>query len=183
MHITDIHPNHGRNSLGAAAFANDIGGCVAHAGDIAIIARNTQAKNAIIARYSCCEMRNHQAMMIQWLKQGLKKPHKTQAGLAAALNVDPSAISKIISGTRQIKAHELPKIAEYIGEPIPPEIGVATRKSENSEDCLADITPKSILSAAYDKASPELKAALMGLAHQILDHDERKKARRAARKS
>lgn len=46
----------------------------------------------------------------QWLEtQFCLNPEKTKAALAKALNLEPPAISKMLSGTRQIKA------AEYVG--------------------------------------------------------------------
>ena len=60
-------------------------------------------------------------MDIDWIRQGLRKPGKTQRGLAAALGVDASAISRLLNGTRQLKAAEIALIARYLGETPPAE--------------------------------------------------------------
>lgn len=56
---------------------------------------------------------------VEWLRRGLQKEGKTQAGVAKAIGKDPSIVSKILKGTRQLRANELPKIASYIEEPAP----------------------------------------------------------------
>lgn len=58
-------------------------------------------------------------MFEAWVAKGLKKPGKDQYGLADALGVDRSAVSKIITGKRQIKAGEIEKVARYLEEPPP----------------------------------------------------------------
>lgn len=58
-------------------------------------------------------------MFEEWVARGLKKPGKDQYGLADALNVDRSAISKLIAGKRQLKADEIAKVAAYIEEAPP----------------------------------------------------------------
>jgi DNA-binding transcriptional regulator YdaS (Cro superfamily) len=59
-------------------------------------------------------------VLLDWLVRGLAKPGKTQKGLAAALEVDPSAITRLVQGERDFQVAELPKIAGYIGEEVPP---------------------------------------------------------------
>jgi phage repressor protein C with HTH and peptisase S24 domain len=51
-----------------------------------------------------------------WIKSRLKEqPEKSQVGLARALGVHPSAVTRILNDTRQIKASEIPKITSYFG--------------------------------------------------------------------
>ena len=66
------------------------------------------------------------AMYREWLIDGLKKSGKTQRGLAAALGLDPTAITRMKTGDRKIQADELPKIAQYIGVSPPQAIGPLT---------------------------------------------------------
>lgn len=55
----------------------------------------------------------------QWLKTQFEvHPEKTKAGLAAAIGVEPPAVSKILSGSRQIKAQEYVLMREYFGLPV-----------------------------------------------------------------
>lgn len=59
------------------------------------------------------------AMFEAWIAKGLKKKGKDQYGLADALGVERSAVSKLINGKRQLKADEIEKVAKYIEEPPP----------------------------------------------------------------
>lgn len=53
-----------------------------------------------------------------WLKSQFEcQPGKTKSGLAKALGLEPPAISKILNGTRQIKAREYAIMREYFGLP------------------------------------------------------------------
>jgi phage repressor protein C with HTH and peptisase S24 domain len=61
-----------------------------------------------------------------WVREGLRKEGKTQAGLALALGVDQSAVSRMASGRRLVKAHEIALIADFLEEP-PPARAVAIR--------------------------------------------------------
>lgn len=55
----------------------------------------------------------------QWLKQQFDcNPEKSKAGLARLLKLEPPAISKILSGTRQIKAQEYNTMRQYFGLPV-----------------------------------------------------------------
>lgn len=55
----------------------------------------------------------------QWLKTQLTlNPDKSKAGLAKAINLDPPAVSKILNGTRQIKAQEYILMREFFGMPV-----------------------------------------------------------------
>lgn len=52
----------------------------------------------------------------KWLKLQFKlKPEKSKAALARALNLEPPAVSKILSGTRQIKANEYIQMRKFFG--------------------------------------------------------------------
>jgi len=50
-----------------------------------------------------------------WLRQGLSHAGRTQRGLALALGVDASAISRLLHGQRRLRAHEIPVAARYLG--------------------------------------------------------------------
>ena len=58
-------------------------------------------------------------MDIEEIKEGLKLPGKSRVGLAVALAVDVSQISRLLNGKRHLKVCELPKIREYLyGDPL-----------------------------------------------------------------
>jgi transcriptional regulator with XRE-family HTH domain len=54
-----------------------------------------------------------------WLRVGLRQKGKSGRGLADHMGLSPAAVSRMVSGERQIKASELPKIAAYLGTPPP----------------------------------------------------------------
>lgn len=54
-----------------------------------------------------------------WVAAGLLKKGKSKGGLADALGVHQSQVTRIIKGTRKIQAAELALIAGYLDEPIP----------------------------------------------------------------
>jgi len=56
---------------------------------------------------------------IAWIRDGLTMPGKTQRGLANALGLDPSAISRLLAGERQLRAAEIPVIAAYLDSAPP----------------------------------------------------------------
>src|SRR3982074_2544016 len=41
--------------------------------------------------------------LVAWIKDGLSRPGKSQNGLAEALDVDPSSVSRLLKGARQVK--------------------------------------------------------------------------------
>lgn len=51
----------------------------------------------------------------KWIKAQLELGNGTRRGLADHMRVGRDIVSKILSGTRQIKASELPAIADYFG--------------------------------------------------------------------
>ncbi|MCB1531890.1 MAG: hypothetical protein KDJ35_03370 [Alphaproteobacteria bacterium] len=67
-------------------------------------------------------------MDYQWLQlQFEHNPDKSKAGLAHALGLEPPAISKILKGNRQIKAHEYVKMRRYFGLPVDGENAVSSQ--------------------------------------------------------
>lgn len=61
-------------------------------------------------------------MDLEWIREGLKRPGKTQAGLAAKLGLNPSQVNRLLAGDRQLKAHEIQPIAEYLGVAVPKDV-------------------------------------------------------------
>lgn len=55
--------------------------------------------------------------LIDIIRQALQSPGKSQRGLARAMGLDPAAVNRMLKGERQIKAHELTAIREYLGLP------------------------------------------------------------------
>jgi phage repressor protein C with HTH and peptisase S24 domain len=51
------------------------------------------------------------------IRKGLMRPGKSQRGLAHALGVDPSAVNRLLKGTRQLKAAEVQKVEAYLNAP------------------------------------------------------------------
>lgn len=65
---------------------------------------------------------------LDWIREGLKHPAKTQVGLAAHLGIAHPQITQLLKGKRKLKVHEIPRIAEYLETP-PPQSEVIPQKS------------------------------------------------------
>ncbi len=80
-----------------------------------------------------------------WIREQLKRPGKTQRGLAATLGLDPAAISRILVGERKIQLHEVPKIRDYFANtmlsPEPPLQNVTplTKVTPNNNNDLLEV--------------------------------------------
>lgn len=59
------------------------------------------------------------SIFVDWIKKGLLAPGKSKGGLAKALGIHPSQISRLLTGHRQLKAEEVPLVARYLGVPPP----------------------------------------------------------------
>lgn len=59
-------------------------------------------------------------MDIDWIRDGLKRPGKTQRGLAKAMGIDASAVNRLLAGNRQLKASEIEKAQAYLQDLPPP---------------------------------------------------------------
>jgi transcriptional regulator with XRE-family HTH domain len=58
-------------------------------------------------------------MYEQWLRNGLKQPGKSNVGLAKALGINPSGVSRMLKGERKLQLSEVEKAAAYLGLPPP----------------------------------------------------------------
>lgn len=54
-----------------------------------------------------------------WVAAGLLKDGKSKGGLARAMGLHQSQVTRLLDGHRQIKAEEVPLIAKYLGENPP----------------------------------------------------------------
>ncbi|HMB75813.1 MAG TPA: S24 family peptidase, partial [Kiloniellaceae bacterium] len=52
---------------------------------------------------------------MDWIKRALAQPGKSQRGLATALGIDPSGVSRLLAGSRELKASELKALVDYLG--------------------------------------------------------------------
>jgi len=62
------------------------------------------------------------AMDTAWIKEALEQPGKSQRGLALALGIDPSGVSRLLAGARDLKASELNALAGYLGVAPPSQV-------------------------------------------------------------
>ena len=53
-------------------------------------------------------------LTLEQIREGLAQPGKSQKGLAAAMGVDESTVSRLLSGKRPLRAHEIPVILGYL---------------------------------------------------------------------
>lgn len=54
-----------------------------------------------------------------WIAAGLLKRGKSKGGLAEALGIHQSQITRLLAGKRQLKAEEIPVVSAYLEEPAP----------------------------------------------------------------
>ena len=82
-----------------------------------------------------------QQELINWVREGLTASGKSNIGLARALGRQPSAVTAILNGSRQIKAFEISVIANYLGVPAPGE--PAREATDAILDRIRDLAPGS----------------------------------------
>lgn len=70
---------------------------------------------------------------VPWLRSGIKKDGKSQAGLARALGIQEIAVSFLLRGERRLKADELVSAAKYLEEPLPQFPGVVRSRGSQPE--------------------------------------------------
>src|SRR5439155_17540635 len=64
--------------------------------------------------WPCLEHAICAGMSYRWIATQLEHIGKTQAALARETGIDPSAISKMISGKRALQTDEIPAVAEAL---------------------------------------------------------------------
>ena len=92
----------------------------------------------------------------QWLKRQFEcNPNKSKAGLARLLRLEPPAISKILSGTRQIKAQVYNLMRQYFGLAIEGEDTPQTSKNYTIEALAGDTDGSHFLAENEQNAKEE----------------------------
>lgn len=99
-------------------------------------------------------------MDIDKIRKALQKPGKTQRGLATALGVDPAAISRLLTGHRQLKLHEVPKAEAYL-------FGSTAGEMQNATGGGGDSALTSTGGVAFNKDLPRLN--VLGMAETGAD--------------
>lgn len=187
----DVDTANTGDDLGSTQFLDDVSGDVGHGGILRYSQDNRKDKVALFARDILCDFRNALAAMptdwIARIQKGLEQPGKTQAGLAAALGVHESAVSRMLKpGGRKLKADEIPKVMAYFGwaqeSPQPAGPSGATGELSGklpllSEVARAEILPPQLLDMPKDV--PVYGTAYGGqggdfeLNGQLIDHARR----------
>ncbi len=101
-------------------------------------------------------------MNVEWIRDGLRNPKKTQSGLAKALGLAPPAVPRILRGERHIKADEVAVIARYL-EVEPPQGGGLESldlPTDNMEAAL--VVTEYVLQRAERQLDPQEKLRLVG---------------------
>lgn len=78
-------------------------------------------------------------MSVEWIREGLKKPGKSQAGLARALGRDPAAVSRLLNDGRGLKASEIEIVKQYLGESGKPTSPQPRRPVTNVSDDMLEV--------------------------------------------
>ena len=58
-------------------------------------------------------------IIISWIREGLRRPGKTQAGLAAALGIDRAQVTRLLQGRRELKQREVRTVEDYLEAEAP----------------------------------------------------------------
>lgn len=109
-------------------------------------------------------------IFLEWIRDGLKRPGKSQLGLARHLNVAHPQITRLLQGARSLKVDEIPKIAEYL-ELNPPGFGAPTEASRDPETQLRS----ALLAFGVDRA--DLGRAVSAVKVFVDDLDEQSSER------
>lgn len=62
---------------------------------------------------------NPNTIFKEWLRRGLKKSGKDKSELARCLDIHPSAIYKLLAGTRKFQLSEIKLMEDYLDEAAP----------------------------------------------------------------
>ena len=88
----------------------------------------------------------------QWLQQQFSYyPDKSKSALARALNLESPAVSKILNGSRQIKAHEYLTMRKFFGLPVDGERSVQVKSNQNE----MELSPLTYSHGASERDSTE----------------------------
>jgi transcriptional regulator with XRE-family HTH domain len=115
---------------------------------------------------------------LDWIFKALEKEGKSSSGLARALGVNPSQVTRMKKGERRLQINEIGKAAAYLGVPIPSDLA---RLSEGPDDARAPAPMDSVpLSTDRTQAPDDRRlrqlaktAIMLALAH-TRQHVERK---------
>lgn len=122
MYGRDIKPQHLGDTGGPPALPNDVFGCVAHELEHGAILRLSQAKNRENLYGSAQGNVNYERMndFLAIIQAALRdQKGKSQKGLAEAMGINESQVSRMLKGTRNIKVDEIPKISSYLNVSLP----------------------------------------------------------------
>jgi phage repressor protein C with HTH and peptisase S24 domain len=117
MNARRVNAGPGCDRFDAPALLNNIRSSIAHASILPKPQCDVNAQNAIPP--AAIFLHNTAMDDLEWIKAALKKPGKTQRGLAKATGIDPTGITRLVAGRRSIKANELPAIRKYLEVPAP----------------------------------------------------------------
>jgi transcriptional regulator with XRE-family HTH domain len=117
---------------------------------------------------SQCEERKVRGVVLEWIRQGLAKPGKSQAGLGRSMGVSQSVANRIAKGTRKVTLEDLPRIAEYLEEPLPV-LGPTALSTRRMPATGVRTEEANVLPCFEDAAS----ALLVEIAGVVLEHQLR----------
>lgn len=105
-------------------------------------------------------------MEIDWIREGLKGQGKSQRGLAQALGINPSGVSRLLAGARALKLDEIGKIVAYLGT-APRGWTVTTAGLEPAGIFGAALLEPGSLGNAEGEPSPEAGSSIGRAQHDL----------------
>ena len=136
MHGRDIKPQHLGDPGGPPALPDDVFSGVAHETHHASILRLSQAYDRDFLDGPAQGIVNYGGMpdLLATIRQALKEQKgKSQKGLAEAMGINESQVSRMLQGARAIKVDEIPKIASYLNVMLPVTVGDRLVREEISQ--------------------------------------------------
>lgn len=97
---------------------------------------------------------------VEWIRQALARdPEKTQRGLAQAMGIDATGVSRMLKGLRQLKANEVQKVREYFAKASKSDI---TSDLKSDEGTLPLVSAPLIKPTDWPRDLPAYGVAIAG---------------------
>lgn len=106
--------------------------------DNAITAMRLQQLNCDNRNITQLRNSHNRDMEIAEIRRGLEKPGKSQRGLAKAMGIEASAVSRLLKGERKLQLHEVQKVQAYLSESSP-ESTQPARENSSSESIISNV--------------------------------------------
>lgn len=105
-------------------------------------------------------MKIYMQKYVEWLHRGLREPGKSQAGLARFLKISEAVVSRMVNGSRPLRATEIDRITTYFGF------------GPNNSEPRAGIVVAKVEGYAMENVWREPAARQRGITVQVVPHPD-----------